>query len=184
MSKVRPFEEPIGRAEYRRWAVGRRERFERIAGHVVTMPPERAAHVRVKTAVWLALRNALRAAKIDDCEALGDGVTIEIGEHTDYEPDAMINRAARLSDDALAATNPLLVVEVISPSSEGSDTGAKLADYFSVPTIEHYLIVHPTKRQVVHHRRRDGMIETRIVGAGALTLDPPGIVVAIEEFYV
>ena len=37
---------------------------------------------------------------------------------------------------------------------------------------------------VVHHRRRgDGSIDTQLLSAGPLKLDPPGITVTVEELY-
>jgi Uma2 family endonuclease len=77
---------------------------------------------------------------------------------------------------------PLIVVEVTSSSSERDDTGDKLVEYFSVPSIRHYLIVNPTKRVVVHHARdEDGQIETRIMSNGQLDLAPPGMTVPVQE---
>jgi Uma2 family endonuclease len=64
-----------------------------------------------------------------------------------------------------------------------AETGAKLAGYFQVPSIAHYLIVHPTKRVVTHHRRSGNGIETRILVGGAIDLDPPGIQISVEEIY-
>jgi Uma2 family endonuclease len=59
-----------------------------------------------------------------------------------------------------------------------------LGDYFQIPSVVHYLIVHPTKRAVIHHRREEsGGIATRILASGAIPLDPPGISVTVEEFY-
>jgi Uma2 family endonuclease len=76
------------------------------------------------------------------------------------------------------------VVEVLSPSTRSVDTGAKLANYFRVPSIRHYLIVRADRRAVVHHRRRDdGGIETQLVTEGRITLDPPGISLLVEDLY-
>ena len=61
-----------------------------------------------------------------------------------------------MEEDAVAASHPVVVVEVLSPSTQENDTGAKLADYFQVASIRHNLIVHPTKRTVIHHRRAEG----------------------------
>lgn len=150
---------------------------------MVAMAPQRGAHLRIKAAVWLALRQAIAAAGVP-CEALPDGATVEVDEDTDYEPDAVVTCGAPMAADAVAAPNPVVVVEVLSPSTRSLDTGAKLADYFRVPSIQHYLIVRTDRRAVVHHRRRDeGGIETRLVGAGRIELMPPGIGVAVEDFY-
>ena len=174
----------IDREDYRRWAEDQpRGRYERVAGVVVAMAPERVEHVRVKLRVWRALDQAIRAAGVP-CEALGDGVTVEVGDDTDYEPDAVVNCGERLGGDAVAAPCPVVVVEVLSPSTRSVDTGAKLADYLSLPSVRHYLIVRADRQAVIHHRRAgDGGIETRLVAGGAIALDPPGIRIEMEDFY-
>jgi len=76
------------------------------------------------------------------------------------------------------------VVEVASLSSERSDVGTKLVEYFSVPSIRHYLVVVPEKRTVVHHFRPEaGDIRTQIVPDGALALDPPGIAIQVPALF-
>ena len=78
----------------------------------------------------------------------------------------------------------MIVVEVLSPSTATRDTGAKLADYFRLPSVRHYLIVRTDRPTVIHHRRGGGeVIETRIVTAGALALAPPGIALDLERIY-
>ena len=75
-----------------------------------------------------------------------------------------------------------MAVEVTSPSSERGDTDEKLVEYFSVPSIHHYLIVNPVKKVVIHHaRRRDGDISTRIASSGEIDLTPPGMTVPVSE---
>jgi Uma2 family endonuclease len=79
---------------------------------------------------------------------------------------------------------PVIVVEVLSPSTATRDTGAKLADYFRLPSLHHYLIVRTDRPTVTHHRRGDGeLIETRIVTSGTVLLDPPGITVDLAQIY-
>ena len=172
----------LTREEYRRWcALQPRGRFERIDGRVVAMSAERVTHVRVKGLVFVELRRAIGEAGVA-CEALTDGVTVETGNN-DYEPDALVNCGTPIGDDEVAAPNPVVVVEVLSPGTASVDTGGKLAGYFTVSSIAHYLIVHPTRRSVVHHRRIGERIETAIVSGGALAMDPPGITVLIDGFY-
>lgn len=118
-----------------------------------------------------------------DCQALGDGLTVEVDAQTDYEPDAVVNCGPPLPLDAVAATNPVVVVEVLSPSTRSLDAGDKLADYFRLPSIRHYLMVRTRRREVVHHERLGDRIEMRVVTAGAIALNPPGLTVAIEDFY-
>lgn len=174
----------MSRAEYRRWAEAQpRGRYERADGEVVAMAPERIVHAQAKAMAWLLLRQAVAAAGVK-CQVLPDGITVEVDADTDYEPDALVNCGDRAPPDAIAAPNPVIVVEVVSPGSKSIDSGRKLADYFRVPSICHYLIVVTERRMVIHHRRGEaGAIDTRIVAAGMLTLDPPGIVLPVEPLF-
>jgi len=146
------------------------------------MSPERWVHARIKANVWQSLRNAIRAAGVS-CQAAPDGMTVEIDDDTDYEPGALVNCGAPIPDNATAAPNPVVVVEVLSPSTERVDTGGKLADYFRVPSIQHYLLVRPQRQEVIHHRRTADRIETRIINQGDIELDPPGLRIAVADLY-
>ena len=167
------------------WAMAQPDgpRYELVGGEVVAMAPERAVHARRKAAVWLALRDGIKAARAS-CEALPDGMTVKIDERTAYEPDAIVHCEKALPDDTVIVPAPVIVVEVLSPSTATRDTGAKLADYFRLPSLRHYLIVRTDRPTVIHHRRGDGeLIETRVVTSGALLLDPPGITLDLDRIY-
>ncbi len=171
--------------EFLAWAIEQPDggRFELVAGEVVAMAPERAAHARIKAEIWLALRDGIRAAGLP-CEALPDGMTVKIDEHTAYEPDAVVHCGERLEDDALLVPEPLIVVEVLSPGTRARDAGAKLADYFRLASVRHYLLVQTERRTVIHHRRGEGdEITTLVVTAGSVALDPPGLALELARIY-
>jgi Uma2 family endonuclease len=179
---LREADRRYSREEYRRWCEAQpKGRYERVDGLIVAMAPERGAHLRIKGAVYMALHRAVAAAAVP-CQALPDGATVEVGD-SDFEPDAVVNCGQPMADDAIAAPNPVIVVEVLSPGTSAVDTGVKLADYFRLPSVVHYLIVHPTRRVVTHHRRNGASIETRIIVSGPIAMDPPGIVITTDEIY-
>ncbi len=183
MGTARPeLNQIMSREAYRRWCdVQPSGRYERVHGRIVKMAAERGAHLRAKAAVFVALRRAIAEAGVD-CQALPDGATVEVDD-CDYEPDATVNCGPPMADEALAAPNPVVVVEVLSPGTASTDTGGKLADYFRVPSIAHYLIVHPTRRSVTHHCRVADGISTVVVVGGDIRLDPPGIAITVDELY-
>jgi Uma2 family endonuclease len=172
----------LTREEFHCWAEGQTRRYERVAGEPVALLPERAQHVRVKSRVWAALDQAVREAGLD-CKAFGSGVTIEVDADTDYEPDAVVNSGPRLPPDATAATNPVIVVEVLSPSTQSVDSDEKLADYFRVPSIQHYLVVRSRRQEIIHHYRAGEEIISCVVNVGGIRLDPPGVVLDVAEVY-
>ena len=172
------------RAEYRVWSqqqpVGQ---FERIDGVVVAMAPERVEHNDRKMRAWLALRRAVRDANAP-CHVNGDGMTLEIGD-SDYEPDAILYCGERLPPGSTTVPNPLIIVEVLSPSTSATDRAWKLREYFRLPSVRHYLIIWADREQLLHHRRNDaGTIETTLSTSGAIGLDPPGIAISVEEIYL
>ncbi len=172
----------LTRLEYVAWAETQPRRYERIAGEPVAMPRQPAEHVRIKSRVWAALDRAIQRDGLD-CEALGDGVTIEVDDDTDYEPDAVVNCGPRLPPDATAASNPVIVVEVLSPSTPSIDSNDKLADYFRAPSIQHYLIVRTRKREVIHYSRAGNDILARTLNLGTIALHPTGIEIDLTEIY-
>lgn len=170
--------------EFIAWAMDQPTgRFELENGTVVAMAPECVNHGRAKARAWRALDAAIAARGLA-CEALPDGATVRIDERTVYEPDALVRCGPPLPGDAIEAPDPIVVVEVVSPSSRGIDKGVKLARYFSLPSVRHYLLVDTDSRVVIHHQRiGDGRIESRFLAEGPLTLDPPGLTIAVEDIF-
>ena len=174
----------MSRADYRRWAEAQPSgRFERVGGLVEAMAPERLSHAKCKARVWLALHRAVEVAGLP-CEVFPDGVTVEVDDN-DFEPDAILRCGDPFPCDGVAVPDPLAVVEVLSPNTRHVDTTRKMVAYFRIPSVRHYLIFWADRPQVIHHRRRDGDdgIDTRVVTAGEIRLDPPGVTITVEEVY-
>jgi Uma2 family endonuclease len=154
------------------------EHYELVSGVVVAMAPERALHGRIKATITHRLIAAIGAARLQ-CETYVDSMAVRVSADTVYEPDVMVRCGATLDNNAVEVTDPIIVVEVVSPSSARRDTGSKLADYFSIPSVRHYLIVMLENPAIIHHRRDDvGQIATTILRDGTVRLDPPGLVLA------
>lgn len=177
-------ETPMTREEFLSWVHQQPSgRFERIDGIVVAMAPERISHNRRKAAARAALRRATSAAGLISCEAFADGMTIQV-ENSDFVPDAILRCGPRLPDDATRIPDPVVLVEVLSPDSGTRDRATKLRAYFKLPTVQHYLIVWPDEPRIVcHSRREDGDITTQVYVSGEISLEPPGIMLTVEEFY-
>lgn len=167
-------------SEYLAWAEGAPAgRYELVRGEVVEMAPERARHNLLKFAAATALRDAIIRSG-SEATAYTDGMTVVIDEHTAREPDALV-QCTPIDLDSLISDEPIIVVEIASPASEGSDLTTKLAEYFSVPSIHHYLIVDLNALVIHHMRQPDGQILTRIIRDGDIALDPPGLIVPYAE---
>jgi Uma2 family endonuclease len=169
---------PMTAEEFITWAMARPEgeRYELDAGEVVAMAPERIEQTDAKGVVFARLFRAIEDGGLP-CRAYTDGVTVRVDAHTVYEPDVAVRCGPTLPPGTVVMPDPLILVEVLSPSPRGVDVGAKLADYFRIPTLRHYLIVRVDRRTVIHHRRDErGAIMTSLLGDGPLRLDPPGLI--------
>lgn len=171
--------------DYLAWAAAQPKapRTELINGQIVFMSPEQLQHNRIKKRIVYALEREIDRTGIE-AEAFTDGVTIPIDPHTAYEPDASVRLGSPLPGRDMKVPDPVIVVEVISPSSAHSDTSAKLIGYFKLPSVKHYLIIDPDARTVTHHfRGPDGTVASTIRVSGALELDPPGLTVTLTDLF-
>ena len=168
--------------DYLDWASRQdRGRTELYRGEIVAMAPEVAKHARAKFLTAIALRAAIKRAGVP-CEAFVDSLAVRISDDTAYEPDALVNCGPLVPAEDMVATNPVIVVEILSPSSRRVDTNLKLADYFRHASVMHYLIVNLERRLVTHHRRGAGeAIHSELRSEGAINLDPPGLTVMVAE---
>lgn len=169
--------------EFLAWAEQQPGRYELYRGHVFAMSPEGAGHAKVKFRTQLALANAIGARGLP-CHMLPDGMTVRIDEKTAYEPDGLVYCGPEIASSAIEVPDPVIVLEVLSPSTRKIDIAKKLADYFQLPSVAHYLIVDPNQPMIIHHARRTGdTLITRIVHEGSITLDPPGLELALKDIY-
>jgi len=165
------------------WAVGRPGRYELLRGEVIALSPETADHADMKGVIYRVLWYAIRQKGLD-CHVFTDGMTVRIDGETAYEPDAVVYGGEKIKGAALEVPNPMILVEVLSRSTRGVDLTTKLAGYFRLPSVVHYLIVDPTQPSVIHHTRGAGdTILTRIVTQGVIILDPPGLEIALSDIY-
>ena len=169
--------------EFLVWAEGQDGRWELYNGVPYAMAPERARHRGVKFAVQTALVRGIRNAGLS-CHMEPDGATVRVSQHVAHEPDALVYGGPKLPDNSIEVPNPIILVEVASPSTRKIDASLKLTGYFSLPSVQHYLIIDPDGPPMVHHRRQaDGTILTQIVHDGALRLDPPGVEIAVADIF-
>lgn len=163
--------------EFVLWALQQPEgtHYELIDGVVYDQAQERSAHALLKFQIARRLFDAVRAASLP-CTVYPDGMAIRVDAETTFEPDCMVRCGPPLDDDALLVLDPLIVVEVRSPSTSSHDAGFKLEGYFRVPSVRHYLLFRTDRPTLIHHARaQDGAIATRIVTREPLLLDPPGL---------
>ena len=90
----------------------------------------------------------------------------------------------RTPADPLAVTNPVLLVEITSPSTEDYDRGEKLRHYESLPSLREVLFVSHRAAHLTLHRRGDGdWAVTTAEGGAVLELSSVGARIVVDELY-
>lgn len=173
--------------EFLLWSMDQeRGRYELEAGRIVVMQAENASHTKTKQRAYAALAEAIVHAGLP-FYAMPDGPTVRIAADRAYEPDGLIAPLPEVPDHALEIPNPIAVFEVLSPipASLQRDLSIKVEGYGRVASIEHYVIIDPLERQVLHYRRKgEVLVPPAAAAEGTLRLDPPGLEVAIEAMLV
>jgi Uma2 family endonuclease len=165
-------------AEFEAWHARQPERWEFIDGRPRLMAPASMKHSIIKRNVLRALDRAL----VDSgCEVLVDGPQI-LTDEISAIPDVVVTCAPiDLSTPAIA--EPTVIVEVMSPSSEGDDTLRKWFCYRKIASLKHYLVIAQDRRLVQIHSRAGDLWRERFVSDGAIELDDPPLHIQIADLY-
>ena len=154
---------------------------EVIVRHGPGFEEERSEHWDTKGAMYRALHDAIKRAGLP-CFAAVDGPMVRLSPNRMARPDVLVYCGPRVPRGVQEVPDPIILVEVLSPSTKKRDHGVKLQGYFTLPSLFHYLIIDPDRQRLVHHKRRAGTtIEPHIVTGPGLQLDPPGLDVDLTE---
>lgn len=168
--------QPVTEAEYLAFERNSDTKHEYIDGQIYAMVGGSVRHNRISGSTYTALYNQLRQRP---CDVFPSDMRLKIvatGQHT-YPDISGLCGDPDLTDDHLDTyTNPLFIVEVLSPSTERYDRGPKFDAYTTIPSLQDYVLIaqhHP----LVEHYRRDG---DQWIHASAATFDASIYVAGID----
>lgn len=165
------------------WQERQPDRYELVGGFPLKMMAgARNVHDDIVVNCLLSLGNQLRGGP---CRPFtGDG-SIETLPGQIRRPDLGID-CGRRDPNGLKASEPRLVVEVLSPGTRDFDTFEKLGEYKTVDSLDHILFVDPDAPQLVHWSRGSDRNWDRTLLEGLdATVDLPdlGVALALREVY-
>jgi Uma2 family endonuclease len=141
-------------AEFLDWEAEQATRYEYDRGVVRAMTGGTQAHDRVRGAIFASLRTQLRGTP---CRAHLDVRVVCRNSNVRY-PDAAVD-CGPYNPKGLDLTEPRLVVEVLSPSTQATDYMVKTEDYGSVESITAYWIVSAEEPRIDVISRIDGKLK-------------------------
>ncbi len=96
-----------------------------------------------------------------DCNVMPSDMKVFVSPNVGYYPDVVVSCGPPLITLGEALQNPVLIAEILSPSTAANDRGEKFRQYRTVSSLHHYLLLEQD-RPILEHFERDD--------AGAWTL--------------
>ncbi len=136
--------------EFERTALGR---WEYVSGEIRQMAGGADDHNTIVINVAGTLRNAMVPR---GCRVYGSDMKVHTGDGNNTFPDVAVVCGPRryYGGRTDVISNPLLIVEVLSPSTAGYDRGEKFDHYRTIPTLADYLLVSVDEPRVFHYSLR------------------------------
>ena len=123
-------------------------------GEIVAMAGGSRRHSLINVNISGELRARLKGGL---CQTYSSNLRVQVTLIGYFYPDVSVvcDKPKFADDEADMLTNPAVVVEVLSPSTEDKDRGIKFAFYRQVPTLSDYVMVSQEEPLVEHYARQD-----------------------------
>jgi len=178
---AQPLNEAISFEDY---LTGERDvdfRSEFVDGHIYAMAGASETHNTLSASFFLAIGNHLT----DDCRAWQSDMKVigkNEGKDFAYYPDIMA-ACGENTGDQYARTNPILIAEVLSPSTQRTDLTEKLYNYTSIPGLIEYVLISQDVPLVRLYRRRQAWKLESYYAEDRFSLESMGIEVDVMTIY-
>ncbi len=157
---------------------------EYLRGQVWAMAGGTIEHGRLAGAVISALSNALRGKA---CVVLSSDVRVRIeGTGRTTYPDVSVVCGPRVvaTDDRDAIVNPIVLVEVLSDSTEADDRGEKFAHYRRLDSLREYVLVSQREQRIEVFRRAGDHWSLYEAGpTRSIELTSVGALLVVDDIY-
>ncbi|WP_309742207.1 Uma2 family endonuclease [Chamaesiphon sp. OTE_20_metabat_361] len=169
-------------AEYLEWELTQEERYEYWDGEVVAMSGGTRNHNRISGNFFRLLDDALLNR---DCDVYIADVKVQVEPGQKYfYPDVVVTCDER-DDEAQLVQFPCLIIEVLSPSTEAIDRGAKFARYRQFTSLQEYVLVQVDrpKVEVFRRDRNNQWVLSEYDREDRLLLESIGVEIPIADLY-
>lgn len=179
-----PAHKTMSLAEFLVWDSPPNRHYELICGHPVAMAPPTAAHGTIVGNLAGSLFSSL--SRRHPCRAqIEVGIRIPHRRDTWYQADIAVTCRPPAAGE-IAMPEPLIVVEVLSSSTENHDRKLKLPDYRLLPSVAEVVLIDSQRMYCEAHRRADGNLwftDLLRDPEAVLKLDSIGLETSLEHLY-
>ncbi len=156
---------------------------EWLDGIVYLMAGGTFEHGRLVDNVLVALRRHLTSRR---CTPYSGNFLVRTPSGLGAYPDVMVfcgDIQGDVADPQRAATNPTMIVEVLSDSTEEYDRGDKFENYKSIPSLETYVLVAQHEQRLEIYSRKDGWNRRTAITGDSVEMPSIGVTLEVREIY-
>ena len=165
------------------WEAEQPERWEFFNGEAFMMAGGSDVHNVVTGNMYMALRIGLQHTR---CNVFMSDVRLRLAESDDlFYPDVFVTCTDADRARRQVKEDPILIAEVLSPSTEAHDRGLKFTAYRRLASLREYLLIHPDSREVQLFRRgADGLFTLHdLSGQAEVACESIGCRVSAAELF-
>jgi Uma2 family endonuclease len=159
------------------------KRYELVQGELFVNPAPSPVHQRISRRLQRQLEDYFHVRSIG--EVFDAPLDVILTPHDVLEPDLLVvTDPSHISKRGIEKP-PLLVVEILSPSTRKVDRGLKFKRYAELG-VQHYWIIDPERKRVECHRLAEGAFRLLVDAQGETTLDHPdwdGLVIDLSALW-
>jgi len=153
MSSAHQLDNRMTAAEYLEWERQQTERHEFVNGEVFLQAGGTRRHSLIGANLNAQCNLLLKAG---DCEAHGSDMRIHVEATGMYAyPDVSVACPPIEGESDDVISNPVLLAEVLSPSTADYDRGSKFGHYRQIASLREYLVIWQSEARVEHHQRAE-----------------------------
>lgn len=163
------------------------ERYEYFAGEVFAMAGGSLEHAIIATNIAGSLNNKLNGK---NCRAINSDMRVKVPADPPYRyPDVTVVCGEPVTEKYLGQVmlvNPVLLVEVLSPTTKDYDKDEKFLGYQSITSFQEYLLVAQERPHVTRYVRQadNQWVRSDFIGLdSAVELKSLGVTLQLSEIY-
>lgn len=162
------------------------DKHEYFKGEIFAMSGASLAHNEISINCVFELKNKLKGKP---CQPYGSDLRVHIPLNSLFTyPDISIycGEVETIDDKFDTATNPSVIIEILSPSTRNYDLGQKFALYREIETLKEYILIDSEKVNVLKYSKNDDdswlLVEYKSMD-DFITINVAGIEIQVKDIY-
>ena len=171
---------PMSLAEFLEWEERQELRYEFDGVEPVAMTGGSLRHAAIQRNLAIAVGSRLSGKP---CQFFGSDLKIQVGENSSRYPDGIV-LCSDMDPSLKIVRNPVVIFEVLSPSTAAKDRIVKAREYQATPSVKRYVMLEQDRiGATVHVRAQDGWSVLVLKDDDILAMPEIGLEIPLAEFY-